>query len=78
MKQDFNSCCLEDGEDPDAWIKRLTVIKRRLETMVTKLSERDLTIHILGTLPKAYKTTVNMAEKNLTEGTWTIDNNRSF
>ncbi len=67
MKQDFNSCCLDDGEDPDAWIKRLKVIKRRLETMVTKLSERDLMIHILGTLPKAYKIAVNMVEKNLLE-----------
>ncbi len=55
LKRDFNSCCLEGGEDPDAWMKRLTVIKRRLETMGTKLTERDLMIHILGILPKHTK-----------------------
>ncbi len=73
LKRDFNSCCLEDGKDPDAWINCLTVIKRGLETLGMKLSERDLMIHILGTLPKTNKTSVDMAEKDLTEGTLTIE-----
>ncbi len=51
----------------------MTTIKRRLETMGTKLTERDLMIHILGTLPKAYKTTVDLAEKDLMAGSLTIE-----
>ncbi len=37
------------------------------------MSERDLMIQMLGTLPKAYETTFEMAEKDLTEGTLTIE-----
>ena len=49
------------------------MVKRRLETMETSLSNRDIMICFLGTLPKAYKTTVNLAEKDLVSESLTID-----
>ena len=52
--------------------------RRQLKTMGTDLSERDLLIHILGTLPKAYETTVDMAEKDLMAGSLTIESIRNL
>ena len=78
LKRDFNSCALNEGEDPDAWINNLLHKRRQLETMGTKLSERDVMIHILGTLPKAYDNTVDMAEKDLMAGSLTIESLREL
>lgn len=40
--------------------------------MDSTLLEQDLLIHIFGTLPKAYKATINLAENDLMEGSLTI------
>jgi len=39
--------------------------------MVTQLTRQDVMIHILSTLPKAYNTTIDMAEKDLMVGSLT-------
>ena len=73
LKREFNSSQLAEGEDPDAYVNGLLHKKRQLEVMGTKLSERDVMIHILGSLPSAYDTMVDMAEKDLISGTLTIE-----
>ena len=39
-------------------------MKRQLEKMGTAISKRDMMIHILGTLPSKYETTIDLAEKD--------------
>ena len=41
--------------------------------MRTRLSKRDMMIHILGMLPKAYNNTVDMDKKDLMEGSLTVE-----
>jgi len=78
LKREFNTSQLGNGEDPDAWINSLLHKRRQLELMGTKLSERDVMIHILGTLPKEYGTTVDMAKKDLMAGSLTIEGLREL
>jgi len=52
LKREFNTSQLGNGKDPDAWINSLLHKRRQLELMGTKLSKRDVMIHILGMLPK--------------------------
>ena len=77
-KRDFNESRLEKNEDPDAWINNLLHMRRQLETMGTILSDRDVMIHILGTLPRAYNNMVDMAEKDLMTGSLTIEGLREL
>lgn len=78
LKREFNSSVLHEGEDPDAWINRLTGIKRHFEKMGTKINDRDMMIHILGSLPSQYENTVDMAEKDLMKGILTIEDLRQL
>ena len=69
---------LDDREDPDTWINGLLHMQRQLELMGTRLSKRDMMIHILGKLPKAYDNTVDMAKKDLMAGSLTIEGLREL
>ena len=73
MKQDFNASHLDSGEDPDAWINGLLHMRRQLETMGTTLTNQDIMIHILGTLPSSYNNIVDLSEKDLMAGSLTIE-----
>ena len=46
--------------------------------MGTNLSERDVMIHILGTLPNKYDNMVDMVEKDLMAGSLTIEGLRKL
>jgi len=78
LKREFNSSSLASGEDPNAWINQLTNMKRQLEKMGTAISKRDMMIHILGTLPSKYETTINLAEKDLMASALTIEGLREL
>jgi len=53
-------------------------MKRQLEKMGIVISEQDLMIHILGTLPNEYETTINLAEKDLMASALTIEGLREL
>ena len=73
LKRDFNTSHLESREDPDAWINGLLHIRCQLETMGTALTDCDVMIHILGTLPSSYNNIVDLSEKDLMAGSLTIE-----
>ena len=72
-KREFNSCFMEIGQDPDEWIHNLIMLQRRLETMGTKISERDVMIHILGNLTEDYENITDYSEKELLNGSLTLE-----
>ena len=64
---------LEEGEDPDEWINKLQLVRRRLKVFGANISEDDLILHILNNLPKTYETTEEICEDDLTRGILTFE-----
>ena len=76
LKLEFQQMTLEEGEDPDEWINKLQLIRRRLKVFGADISEDDLILHILNNLPKTYETTEEICEDDLTRGILTFESLR--
>ena len=72
LKMEFQQTNLGEDEDPDAWITKLELIRRRLKTVGVPLQEEDLILHILNNLAKMHETTAEICEDKLSEGTLTL------
>ena len=72
LKMEFQQMNLSEDEDPDEWITKLELIRRRLKTVGAPIQEEDLILHILNNLPKMYKTMAEICEDELTKGTLTL------
>jgi hypothetical protein len=60
LKEEFTESKLKDLSDiPDQWIQNLDILRRKLEILGHRISEMDLIIHILHTLPEEYETIVD-------------------
>jgi len=73
LKLEFQQMTLEEGEDPDEWINKLQLVRRRLRVFGTDISEDDLILHILNNLPKTSETTEEICEDDLTRGVLTFE-----
>ena len=79
LKAEFAQLKLECvADDPDEWVTKLERIRHRLRTMKSIISEEDLLIHILNNLPKEYESTIETAEKDLNDGTLSIESLRTI
>ena len=72
LKMEFQQMNLSEDEDPDEWITKLELIRRRLKTVGAPIQEEDLILHVLNNLPKMYETTAEICEDELTKGTLTL------
>ena len=60
MKQDFQQSKLGEREDPDEWINKLEILRRRLAELGAKIEDNDLILHILNNLTNNYASTVEI------------------
>ena len=70
LKKDFANSKLEDAkQDPDEWITQLESLKTEMNKVnipgKTPMSDVDLIIHILATLPESYEVAVSHLEDKL-------------
>ena len=73
LKSEFQKMKLVDpNEDPDPWMNKMELIRRRLQIMKSKIDKEDLMLQILNNLPREYKTVIELCEKELTKGTLTL------
>lgn len=73
LKKEFHQCKLSSvTEDPDVWITKLELKKRRLSVLGVTIIDEDLMLHILNHLPKEYETTIELCEEDLSKGTLTL------
>ena len=72
LKMEFQQTNLGEEEDPDEWITKLELIRRRLKTVGAAIQEEDLILHILNNLPKMYETTAEICEDELSKDTLTL------
>ena len=53
LKKEFNASKLSSwNKDPEIWISKLEVIRKRLKKMSNEISDEDMMIHILNNLPE--------------------------
>ena len=66
LRKQFNSSKLSDVlKDPDEWITKLEILRKRLKKMGTIINDEDLMIHILNNLPMEYDNVVEAMERKL-------------
>jgi len=53
------------SKDPETWISKLEVIRKRLKKMGNEISNDDMMIHIMNNLPQEYDTVVEAMERKL-------------
>ena len=52
LRREFNSSKLKNWKkDPDSWISKLEIMRKRLKKMGNEMSDEDFMIHILNNLP---------------------------
>ena len=71
LQREFSNSKLEEGEDPDAWITKLEGLKTDMNLVEIQgksaMSEIDLIVHILASLPESYEVPVSFLEDKLTD-----------
>ena len=71
LQQEFAKLKLENGNDPDVWITKLKGLKTDMNLVKIKgksaMSEINLIVHILASLPESYKVPVSFLEDKLTD-----------
>ena len=71
LQREFTNSKLEKGEDPDTWITELEGLKMDMNLVEIKgksaMSEIDLIVHILASLPESYEVPVSFLEDKLTD-----------
>ena len=66
LKSEFQQSKLVNMEDdPDVWINKLELIRRRLKVLKISIEDDDMILHILNNLPKEYATTIEICEEDL-------------
>ena len=69
LKLQFQQSTLSDvNEDPNEWITKLELIRRRFKTLGHEVSDEDIVLHVLNNLPTEYENLVEANEKLLTKG----------
>ena len=53
------------NKDPEVWISKLEVIRKRLKKMSNEISNEDTMIHILNNLPQEFNMVVDAMERKL-------------
>ena len=51
--------------DPEVWISKLEVIRKKLKKMSNEICEEDMMIHILNHFPEEYNTAVKAIKRKL-------------
>ena len=73
LKSEFQKMKLVDPyDDPNLWMSKMELIKRRLQIMKSNIDEEDLMLQIFNNLPKEYETVIELCEEELTKGTLTL------
>ena len=73
LKTEFQLMRMEEAtDDPDPWITKLEITRRRLITLGHKMDDDDILIHILNNLPTEYETVIEISEEDLTLGKLTL------
>ena len=73
LKSEFQKMKLVDPDkDPDPWMSKMELTKRRLQIMKSNIDEEDLMLQIVNNLPKEYETVIELCEEELTKGTLTL------
>jgi len=57
--QDFQHCTLRDGADPLEWFLQLERLRADLKKLKVMKSDRDMMIHVLGSVPTMYDNTID-------------------
>ena len=66
LKKEFSTSKLTSwSKDPETWISKLEVIRKRLKKMGNEISDEDMMIHIMNNLPQEYDTVVEAMERKL-------------
>jgi hypothetical protein len=74
LKSEFNSSKLKNPKkDPDEWISKLEVMRRKLKTMGHPISDMDMMIHVLNNLPKEYDNITDQLEIELDDKNTKLD-----
>jgi len=74
LKMEFQQLSLDDvNDDPDEWITKLELIRRRLKVLGHEISDEDMILHILNNMPAEYENLVETNERALTRGTLKLD-----
>ena len=64
LKSEFQNIKLVDpNKNPDPWMSKMELIKRKLQIMKSNINEEDLMIQILNNLPREYKTAIDLCKK---------------
>ena len=67
-KNEFIKMKLNKNKDPDEFITAMEFLKERLRDLGKEMTEKDLIIRILNSLPDGYEIEVAQLEKDLTSG----------
>ena len=66
LRREFNSSKLNSWKkDPDSWISKLEIKRKRLKKMGNDISDEDFIIHVLNNLPLEYDNVVEALERKL-------------
>ena len=66
LRKEFNASKLNSwSQDPDEWITKLEIKRKRLIKMGTEINDEDLMIHILNNLPSEYDNVAEAMERRL-------------
>ena len=66
LRKEFNASKLKSWkQDPDEWITKLEIKRKRLIKMGTEINDEDLMIHILNNLPPEYDNVAEAMERRL-------------
>ena len=72
LRLEFQQTSLGEDEDPDEWITKLELIRRRLKNLKVIIGDEEFILHILNNLPPAYESTTELLEDALGSGTLTM------
>ena len=63
---------LDPNKDPDPWMNKMELIRRRLQIMKSNIDKEDLMLQILNNLPRKHETVIELCKEELTKGTLTL------
>ncbi len=74
LKMEFQQMKLEDAnKDPDKWMVKLELTRRRLKVLGHEISDETLILHILNNLPSKYDNVIESNGRRLTKGSLLLE-----
>ena len=77
LRYDFHQLRMEDeDEDPDEWITKLEIIRRKLIALGVKMDEEEIILQVLQNLPSQYEAVITICEDDLSNGLLSLESLR--